>query len=89
MNKTSVQRLEDDLTIPKLSYNFTKISDIKNRTQNSFIDTIGIVVDIQEERETKNKFGTNSSERTVVSNAYIYDETKTSIMVSFWNEIVS
>ncbi len=87
LNKTVSWQIVDDKTIPQVEYNFVPIVDLKKRSFDSYVDVMGIIMDWQEQRETRNKW--NKEKATLLSNATIYDESRGAITVSFWEDIVS
>ncbi|KAF7726530.1 Replication factor A protein 1 [Apophysomyces ossiformis] len=81
-NGTEIEVCSDEVTVPKMSFNFVKIADIDNHEKGSTIDVIGIVRDDNGIQEIVSKAtGRPTKKREVV----IVDDTQKQIRLTLWD----
>ncbi|KAH0785063.1 Replication protein A 70 kDa DNA-binding subunit [Histomonas meleagridis] len=78
---TRFELTEDDNTIGGLSYNFTKLSDIENRKENTFADIVGIVVQFDQTSEVQTKNGPTVKRRVIIA-----DDSGIKMEVTLWGD---
>lgn len=81
-NETILEPCEDEAVAP-IKFNFVKLNELANLENNAYVDVLGIIKEVGENRSfTSKATGKEFERRDIV----IVDETQTAINVGLWNK---
>lgn len=79
-----VEPANDESGVPQMQFNFTKLDQIQNIENNTIVDVLGIVKNVEEKREITSKSTGKPYDRRDIT---IVDQSQFAINVGLWNKL--
>lgn len=79
-----VEPANDESGVPQMQFNFTKLDQIQNIENNTIVDVLGIVKNVEEKREIISKSTGKPYDRRDIT---IVDQSQFAINVGLWNKL--